>query len=346
MTALQKTDDAALVDYGSGVLGVIERALGDPATGVETLERLFALQERVMAASAKQQFTAAKIAMRPELPEVTMKGHIVIRDKNDPNKIIQDTPHSRLEDLQEAVMPVLTEHGFDLKFKNGLAPDGKVRVTTILVHIGGHEDETHFDLLHDGSGSKNSVQAVGSSTKYGMRYGIISILNIKVIGGDDDGSSASYKDVSGEPLARTKLDGPIESKTALKAAVQAIRYKVGQTANVEALDTLLKSEKAVIDQAERDWTALLTGYPDIPEDRGLRGDVADRRAFLKGNASKIAHLLSGVRGCQNMAALYSWRDENEAEVDSLDGADAREFQRAWDDQEAIIANKPTALNAG
>lgn len=180
----------AIQDYGGGLLEVIARAVRDPSVDIDKMERLFAMQERVQAQQAKIAFTEAKIAMREKLPVIDMRGRIVIRDKNDANKIIQETAFARFEDIHAAVMPILTDHGFDLSFKNGLGPDGKVRVTTILDHIAGHSEETYFDLPHDSSGSKNAVQAVGSSTSYAKRYGVLSILNIRVAGEDDDAATA------------------------------------------------------------------------------------------------------------------------------------------------------------
>lgn len=192
MTTASKTETlpAETVDYGGGLLEVIARAARDPSVDIDKLERLIAMRERVEAQQAKIAFTQAKLAMRPYLPVIDMRGRIVIRDKNDPDKIIQETAFARFEDIHAAVMPVLTEYGFDLSFKNGLSPDGKVRVTTILDHTAGHSEDTYFDLPHDSSGSKNAVQAVGSSTSYAKRYGVLSILNIRVAGEDDDGATA------------------------------------------------------------------------------------------------------------------------------------------------------------
>lgn len=192
MTAVQKIETPSqelgeVRDISGGLLEVIARAVRDPSVDIDKMERLFALQERIMERDAKMAFVEAKRAMRPELPIITQKGHIVIRDKNDPNKIIQDTPFAKFEDINEAVMPIVTRHGFDLAFKNGLAPDGKVRVTTILSHTAGHAEDTYFDLPHDSSGSKNAVQAIGSSTSYAKRYGVIAILNLTIMGEDDDG---------------------------------------------------------------------------------------------------------------------------------------------------------------
>lgn len=194
MNAITKTEapEGAVTDYNGGLLEVIARAARDPSIDIDKLERLIAVQERVQGQQAKIAFTEAKLAMRGELPVIDMRGRIVIKDKNS-GDVIQETKFARFEDIHAAVMPVLTSYGFDLSFKNGLGPDGKVRVTTILDHRGGHSEETYFDLPHDSSGSKNAVQAVGSSTSYAKRYGVLSILNIRVAGEDDDANTAVVK---------------------------------------------------------------------------------------------------------------------------------------------------------
>lgn len=336
MNAVTKTTPAGEVqDFNGGLLSVIERAARDPNIDVDKMERLFALQERVQERAAKQAFTEAKVAMRVELPEITMKGHIVIRDRAT-NEVTQNTPFARFEDIHEAVTPVLTRHGFDLSYRNGLSPDGKVRVTTILSHVAGHQEETVFDLPHDSSGSKNSVQAVGSSTSYGKRYGTLSILNIKVAGEDDDGQAASYKDSKGEPLPRTKLDGPHASKSALKQAIQQLRNDVRKCVDRKSLDDLLRANKETIDQADRDWKALLTGDPDIAEDVGLRGDVARRREHIQQDGGMFAGLIASLQQCADRRSLDRWRAANESVVDALDGAESRQFERAWDAAEARV----------
>lgn len=174
----------------AAILAIIDRAATNPDVDIDKMERLLDMQERILERLAKQAFTKSKIAMRDKLPEISMRGRIVIRDKSNPSNIIQETPFARFEDIHAEVMPILSVHGFDLSFKNGMAPDGKVRITTILSHVDGHSEETFFDLPHDSSGSKNAVQAVGSSTSYGKRYGVLNILNIRVVGEDDDGMEA------------------------------------------------------------------------------------------------------------------------------------------------------------
>lgn len=261
MNAVTKTNEQAgeVSDFAGGLLAVIERAARDATVDVEKMERLFALQERVQERAARQAFTEAKIAMRPHLPEITMKGMIVIKKDG---KVTQETPFARFEDLHELVMPILSEHGFDLKFKNGLAPDGKVRVTTILSHVAGHEDETHFDLPHDSSGSKNPVQAVGSSTKYGMRYGTISILNLRVVGDDDDGVSAVPQTVVEKPHDAPFPQGPARNKTDLKAKGKELWRDVAASGDMDSLDIVLNDNAELIEQLKAALPSWWNGGKD------------------------------------------------------------------------------------
>lgn len=195
----QESEVSAVTDISGGLLDVISRAARDPNVDIDKMERLLAMQERVIERNAKIAFIEAKRTMRPELPIITERGRIIVREKGQTGKrdgdIIQDTSFARFEDLNEEVLPIVSRHGFDISFRNATAPDGKVRVYTILTHILGHSEETYFDLPHDSSGSKNSVQAIGSSTSYAKRYGLLAILNITTKGQDDDAQSACPPDL-------------------------------------------------------------------------------------------------------------------------------------------------------
>ena len=64
-------------------------------------------------------------------------------------------------------------------------------------------------LVHDSTGSKNAVQAVGSSTSYGKRYTAMALLNITTGGEDDDGTAAGAPEtLNDEQLA--DLQGKME----------------------------------------------------------------------------------------------------------------------------------------
>ena len=184
MGAVAKIEESAVTDYSGGLLEVIARAARDPNVDIDKMERLIAMQERVQDRNAKGAYFAALAEMQPELPIVSERGGI-----KDRNGKVQST-YAYWEDVNEAIRPVLAKNGFALTFKVRRT-DAEITVTGILSHREGHSEETELSLPSDTSGSKNAVQAVGSSTSYGKRYTAFALLNITTQGEDDDGASAA-----------------------------------------------------------------------------------------------------------------------------------------------------------
>lgn len=168
------------------IMDIIGRAANDPTFDVNKFERLLEMHERIMSKEAKAAYMAAMVKMKPLLPVIDRKGRITIKEKGT-QTVIQSTPYALWEDIDEKITPILNQHGFALTFRSGVAQDGKITVTGVLGHSGGHSEETTITLPHDSSGSKNAVQAVGSSTSYGKRYTATLLLNIRTKGEDDDG---------------------------------------------------------------------------------------------------------------------------------------------------------------
>jgi hypothetical protein len=150
----------------SAILSIIERAARDPNVDIDKMERLMAMQERAIAQRAQAAFAAAFAEMQIELPSVAEKG-----------KGHGSVTYATWEDINDAIKPVLAKHGFGLRFEVGRAND-RLSVTGVLMHREGHSERTTMELPADTSGSKNAVQAVGSSTSYGKRYVAAALLNL------------------------------------------------------------------------------------------------------------------------------------------------------------------------
>lgn len=150
----------------SAILSIIERAARDPNVDIDKMERLMAMQERAIAQRAQAAFAAAFADMQPELPSIAErgKGHGTVT-------------YALWEDINDAIKPVLAKHGFGLRFEVGRSCD-RLTVTGVLMHRDGHSERTMMELPADTSGSKNAVQAVGSSTSYGKRYVASALLNL------------------------------------------------------------------------------------------------------------------------------------------------------------------------
>ena len=176
---------APVVSQEVTLLTILNRAAADPQTDVDKLERLVALYERSQARDAHAAYTNALAQMQPELPEIEEHGAINIGSG-------KRQTYAKWEDIQDAIKPILAKHGFSLTFSIG--GDGeKISVTAKLSHRAGHVEETTLPLPLDTSGSKNIVQAHGSSVSYGQRYTAIALLNITSRGTDDDGVAGGTK---------------------------------------------------------------------------------------------------------------------------------------------------------
>lgn len=226
------------VAISDNVLSVIARAAADPNVDIDKLERLLQMQERVMDRNAKAEFTAALAKMQPLLPVVGERGGITDRTGK-----IQST-YALWEDINDAIKPILTEHGFALSFKT--RQEGERIVTTgILSHVGGHCEQTELGLPVDISGNKNAVQAVGSSTSYGKRYTALALLNITSRGEDDDGAKADVKRAQDDspPLSAKQRD-----------LIQNLAPKAGKT--VEGICKAYRVD-ALVELTEKQGNAII-----------------------------------------------------------------------------------------
>ena len=177
---IQRQEQALAAQAESAtIMQVIQRAAADPQCDIEKMERLMAMHERMQAVNAQASFNAAMAEMQCELPSIAErgKGHGTVR-------------YATLEDINDVIKPIMQKHGFAVSFKVEHAQAG-ISVTGILMHRQGHREQTTMLLPTDTSGSKNAVQAVGSSTSYGKRYVLCALLNISTRGEDDDGYAAT-----------------------------------------------------------------------------------------------------------------------------------------------------------
>ncbi|WP_298800054.1 ERF family protein [uncultured Devosia sp.] len=191
------------------MLDIIERAAFDPRVDADKVAKLVDMARTVRADDAKAAYIKAMIRMKPELPIIERKGRIIIHEKGmaktDAN-IIQATPYARWEDIDEAITPILNKHGFTLTHRTGFLPDGKVTVTAIVSHKLGHSEESTMAMPLDTSGSKNNVQAVGSSISYGKRYTASALLNLRTKDEDDDGKAGGDPGIITEEQAERLLE--------------------------------------------------------------------------------------------------------------------------------------------
>lgn len=164
----------------TSIMAVISRAAADPSCDIDKMERLLQMHERMQAKTAEQEFNSAMAEMQCNIPTV-FEGAVNLHTGNS---------YATLDHITHTLKPIMQQYGFAITFKVENA-EKVIKVTGILMHRGGHREETTLSLPVDIGKGRNDVQAVGSSTTYGKRYVMCALLNITTgETRDDDGQGA------------------------------------------------------------------------------------------------------------------------------------------------------------
>jgi hypothetical protein len=159
-----------------GFLAMMER-LAMSNIDVSMLEKMMELHERTLNRNAKQSYMSAFAQMQPHLPAVIRAGKT------------NNATYAKFEDIVATIQEVLGQYGFGFSHRVNQT-EGKIEVTCILSHRDGHSEETLFIAPADTSGSKNAVQAIGSTVSYGKRYTLNALLGIATKDEDNNGNGA------------------------------------------------------------------------------------------------------------------------------------------------------------
>ena len=176
------------------VLAVISRASTDPNVDIDKMERLLEMLTTMRAKDAEMAYRADMSKLQAAMPTIKERGKIMVKGE------LRST-YAKFEDILEATKPILKKYGFSVAFRSEY-PGDKICIIGTISHKGGHSESTPIELPLDVSPGKNTVQMVGSSTSYGMRYAYRMLLNIASTGDDDDGNSADPSSAPDKMLAR------------------------------------------------------------------------------------------------------------------------------------------------
>ena len=141
---------------------------------VESLERLMDLQDRWEAKQAKMAYFDALAKFQADQP-------VIYKNKEGHN-----FSYAPLADIQIAIGGLLRKCGLTYRFEQKHDKDA-ISVTCVVAHVQGHSERTTMDAVPDTSGSKNVIQARGSTVSYLQRYTLIGALGLLTADKDVDG---------------------------------------------------------------------------------------------------------------------------------------------------------------
>lgn len=154
---------------------------------VEKLERLIALQERVLERNAEMAMAQALAAFQADCPPIPRIRTADVR-KNGVKQY--DYKFAPLEEVARVIRPHLTANG--LSYTHDAEISGsQVKVVCTLQHVEGAKRKASFEGPIDASGGKNPLQAVASARSYGRRYSLLDVLGLTTGDEDDDGNGGA-----------------------------------------------------------------------------------------------------------------------------------------------------------
>lgn len=165
---------------------MIERAI-EKGADVAMIEKLMELQERNDRNIGRRAFDQAMAKAKAEIPAIRKNRKV----KYDSGKGKVDYSHEDLAEIARTVDPILSRYGLSYRFRTTQGQAG-ITVTCIVSHEAGYAEETTLTGGADNSGSKNSIQAVGSALTYLQRYTLKAALGLAAAT-DDDGAQAEQR---------------------------------------------------------------------------------------------------------------------------------------------------------
>jgi hypothetical protein len=162
---------------------IVQAAVANPDVDVAKISALLALKERMEARDAEKQFNAAFAAALLQIPRVAKKGKKDMKEKG-------CIYYATYEDLDAAIRPVESKHGFARSFSTRVGDKAGIILALRLTHTAGHSVTSERYCPPDPGPGRNETQAIGSGESYGRRYLTLSIWNVVTVGADDDGASA------------------------------------------------------------------------------------------------------------------------------------------------------------
>src|SRR5256885_4600574 len=122
---VESKEQPVVESAATSMIQVIERAARDPGTDIEKMERLLAMQERIVARDAEARFNASMTAAQAEMGRISA-------DATNPETHSKYASYAKLD---KVLRPIYVKHGFALSFDEATpATAGNVRVLCHVSH--------------------------------------------------------------------------------------------------------------------------------------------------------------------------------------------------------------------
>jgi hypothetical protein len=153
---------------------------------IDKLEKLMELQERWQKGIARKEFFQALSEFQFKVPEIMKRKEVKFKEVS--------YHYAPLADIVRQIKESVRNHGLTYRWEIKDEND-KIQVTCLVTHTEGHTEVTTMTATPDDSGSKNKIQARGSSIEYMKRYTLIGALGLSTADTDIDARGEYTHDI-------------------------------------------------------------------------------------------------------------------------------------------------------
>ncbi len=241
--AKYETEGKALV--ASSPTAILQLAIGKDYPP-EFLSKMMDLQERFERNEARKAYVVAMAAFKASPPEIE-------KDKKVSYKAGAGTTeyhHASLANVTRKINDGLSKHGLSASWTTK-QDNGHVTVTCKITHCMGHSEETSLTASPDTSGSKNAIQAIGSTISYLERYTVLALTGLATSDMDDDGQTTEIEYLSQDQqteITDLMLETDANEKKFLEYLGAESLEKIPASQYKKALTALKTKEKAKKDK--------------------------------------------------------------------------------------------------
>jgi len=177
---MENTEAPAPVVAGN----MLEMLVQKDAT-VEMIEKIMDLRDREETRNAKNAYTEAMALFKANAPEIEKDAKVGYANQKGGHT---SYTHATLGNVSNTINKALGEYGLSAAWQTEQS-EKAVKVTCTITHKLGHSESTSLSAAPDTSGSKNAIQALGSTISYLERYTILALTGLATKEQDDDGKA-------------------------------------------------------------------------------------------------------------------------------------------------------------
>lgn len=211
---MQTTSDvvAGLAVVQPSILDIMHKAVSS-GIGVDGIERLAALHERMMSKAAEAEFASAFALFQATVPPVRKTSRAKFSTKAGG---AAGYDYAELDEVANTIRPHLAEAGLAYSWDSEVA-DGWLRCVCTVSHRAGHSRSSTFACKIEGNNLLSNGQATAATLTLARRYALIQALGLVTGDPDTDGHANDANAPTITPEQAMTLESMIDDAKADRA---------------------------------------------------------------------------------------------------------------------------------